>query len=328
MFAINTKLLKKILTQNNFEKFTIEINEDTKDPKQYQKCWKEIIESIVNPWIDNSYSVSEYFKQGHIKALDKFIYTTLFDAEHCKLMKLETVYNKSNRSNAKNITVHSKKEFLNSDILHKELDIFECEVLLPHSLSKLYFDVDILQNSKDTLNSVLINLNKCIGILFDFNIANTNLTYTISHTDRTEAYKEKDSNFDKKSNTKKESYHILVKNIKINNERRHKLERLMNRENSNRSTELLTSTWVELRMLMPESCDPHVYNDIQAFRLPNRSKGDGHYKKALGYVTVINNEVRICEKPSFAYEDFLVTEEGTMSYDHSPRLTIDKIKLD
>jgi hypothetical protein len=381
MLSVNNNLLKKILTKNVlFKEFTYEIKHNIKDFNNYIAHWDEIVKNVVNPTNDkfNCDSIDYYFNLGHIKELDKYIYTTLFDIEKWRNCDGSN-YDGSDRLSVSHVKVHSKEEFLKSDLLLKEINDFECEVLLPHSLSKLYFDIDILDNSDDTLEKVLLSLTKCIRLLFDIGKGdvNYNLTFAISSTDRTRKIKENDSTsstekekepyhvsvpniikttddqeghclkylIDKKNkivNTynnsisefvkdigddttfKKESYHITVPGIKIDNERRHCLGYLMNKKN--RISHTYNNTLFEfVRDSLPKSCDPLVYNDIQAFRMLNRSKGDGRFKKPLGYVMAVNDKVMLKDSAVPKIEDFLITDEGQCSYDNLI-LTLDNVK--
>jgi hypothetical protein len=390
MFTINTDLLRKILPKSDDNiQIICHLSFDVNDCTYGDLSWNKIIEKIINPLVHlfEYYVIEDYFDQGHIVELDKYIFTTSFDVINNYDNWDISIFDKKERLFARHIVVQTKKRFKarylqdelqnelqnslqdelqdklqNELLLHtetpitgnlsneemteqlnkkvsilsnisllREIDEFECEVLLPHSLSKLYFDIDIKFNHTDTLSKVLMKLTELIHCLFDIKKTdpNYNLVFAISYTDRNKPCSKKSEN--KLSSYKKESYHILVNGIKINSVRRRKLGFLINRSNKiyNKDNDY-GSVYNYLReFIIPESCDQFVYNDFQPFRLLNRTKEDGHYKKPLGYVRVNSPEpsykdLEVLENIEPKFEDFLITSEGVQSYNNCT-LTIDKI---
>jgi hypothetical protein len=228
--------------------------------------------------------------------------------------------------------ISQPKEELKSVLTNK----FECEVLLPHTISKLYFEINTVCGPNETLREKLIGLSKCIYLLFDIKETdpNYNLDFSLNHTISRE--------YDKRSERCTQSckllcvrdyYHILVTNIKINSTRRRKLGHLLNVINNNTTSTTDSLFYNHIRTLMPKNCNSSIYNDVQAVSLSKYNERD-LYDRPLGcFRTRLEKEklsdksnIKLNNKPSDKFEHYLITDEGPQSYNDRV-LTLDRIKL-
>lgn len=149
----------------------------------------------------------------------------------------------------------------------------------------MYFDIDIFEGQRE------FNLSEIINILNNF------ITYAFTHPSGEKPIFNV-AMTEKKDSKKISSYHIIIDNYYVDYYSRNLLRALLCRHDKQCNCKVPQ---------IDSPFDPYVYHEVQAFRMPYRSKGDGRFLIPLGKVAIDEYGDIYTVDNDFSVSDFLLT---------------------